>query len=218
MKFLGDPRSGSYQGITSSRNRFGQYVRTRAIPVQPRTPFQLNQRARLSTNAAAWRALTDGQRAGWLSLGLQIVRTDSLGQSYDLNGFGAYCSVNNNNLDAGNAAVSDAPALTTPADLLTATITLTAAAFSVAYTATPLAAGVRLFIRVSPQRSAGRKFEGDYRQIAVTAAAAASPANILAAYTARLGVPVVGNRLFLSLQTYQAGFMGSPFGVSQVVA
>lgn len=218
MKYLGQTQSGSEAGTTASRNRYGQYFRRRAVPVQPRTPSQLNQRARMSTNAAAWRALTDGQRAGWLSLGLMIQRTDSLGQTYDLNGFGAYCSVNNNNLDAGNAAVADAPALTTPPDLLTATITLTAAAFSVAYTATPLGAGIRLFIRCSPQRSAGVKFNGDYRLIAVTAAAAASPANILAAYTAKFGVPVVGNRVFLSLQTYQLGFMGSPFGVSQVVA
>mgnify|MGYP001053953491 CR=1 FL=1 len=171
----------------------------------------------MTTNAAAWRDLTDAQRAGWLSLGAQITRTDSLGQSYDLNGFLAYCSVNNNKLDAGDAAVSDAPAIVTPADLLSATVTLTAAAFSIAYTATPLAAGVRLFIRCSPQRSAGVKFNGDYRLITVTAAAAASPANILAAYTAKFGVPVVGNRVFLSLQTYEGGFMGSPYAVSQVV-
>lgn len=217
MKYLGPSQSGSENGTTASRNRFGQYMRRRAIPVQPRTPAQLNQRARMSLNAAAWRALTDAQRAGWLSLGLMIQRTDSLGQTYDLNGFGAYCSVNNNNLQAGNAAVADAPALTTPPDLLTATITLTAAAFSVAYTATPLAAGVRLFIFCSPQRSSGRKFEADYRLIAVTAAAAASPANILAAYTAKFGVPVVGNRIFLNLETYQLGFKSSPFAVSQIV-
>lgn len=217
MKYLGNPQSGSYAQMTASRNRFGQYWRTRATPVNPSTTFQLNQRARLTTNAAAWRDLTDAQRAGWLSLGLLITRTDSLGQTYDLNGFLAYCSVNNNKLDAGDAAVADAPAIVTPADLLTATVTLTAVAFSVAYTATPLAAGNRLFIFASPQRSAGTKFNGDYRLIAVTAAAAASPANILAAYTARLGVPVVGNRIFLSLQTYEGGFKGSPFGVSQVV-
>lgn len=218
MKFLGPTSSGSDGGTTWSRNRFGQYTRRRATPVQPRTPAQLNQRARMSLNAAAWRSLTDAQRAGWLSLGLMIGRTDSLGQSYTLNGFGAYCSVNNNNLQAGNAAVADAPALTTPPDLLTATVTLTAAAFSVAYTATPLAAGVRLFAFASPQNSAGRKFNGDYRLIAVTAAAAASPANILAAYTAKFGVPVVGNRIFLNLETYQLGFKSSPFAVSQVVA
>lgn len=218
MKFLGPPSSGSARGDTFSRNRFGQYCRNRAAPVQPRTSAQLNQRARQSTNAAAWRALTDAQRAGWTSLGLMITRTDSLGQTYTLNGFLAYCSVNNNKLDAGDSVVSDAPAIVTPADIATATITLTAAAFSVAYTATPLPASTRLFIFCSPQQSAGRIFNGDYRLIAVTAAAAASPANILAAYTAKFGVPVVGNRIFTSLQTYKGGFKGNPFNVSQVVA
>ncbi len=218
MKYLGDPRSGSYQGMTASRNRFGQYMRTRASPVQPRTVAQLNQRARMSTNAAAWRALTDAQRAGWLSLGAAISRKDSLGQTYTLNGFMAYCSVNNNKLDAGDAAVADAPTIVTPADLITATITLTSAAFSIAYTATPLAAANRLFIWVSPQKSAGTKFNGDYRLLSVTAAAAASPAVVLKAYTAKFGVPVTGNRIFVSLETYQGGFKGSPFNVAQVVA
>lgn len=218
MKFLDVSKSGSEAGTTFSRNRFGQYTRRRAVPVQPRTTFQLNQRARQTTNAAAWRALTDAQRAGWKSLGLLMTRADSLGTSYDLNGFLAYCSVNNNKLQAGDAAVSDAPAIVTPPDVLTATITLSSVAFSVAYTPTPLAAGVRLFIRCSPQQSAGRAFNGDYRLISVTAAAAASPSNILAAYTARLGVPVTGNRVFISLQTYEGGFLGSPFAVAQVVA
>ena len=217
MKYLGDPSSGSQAGTTASRNRFGQYLRTRAIPVNPSTPQQLVQRARMSTNSAGWRALTDLQRAGWESLGANITRTDSLGQTYTLNGFMAYCSINNNNLDAGNAIVADAPAIVTPATILTATITLTAAAMSIAYTATPLAAGVRLFSFASPQKSAGRAFNGDYRLIAVSAAAAVSPANIFAAYQARLGTPVVGNRIFFMLSPYQAGFIGSPFGVSQVV-
>jgi hypothetical protein len=145
-------------------------------------------------------------------------RTDALGQVYTLNGFEAYCSVNNNKSTVGDAAVSSAPAIVTPGDLLTATITLTAAVFSVAYTATPLAANTRLLLFCSPQRSAGRSFEGDYRLIQFTAAAAASPANIFTAYQARLGTPVVGNRIFLKLQTYNGGFVGSPFGVNQVVA
>lgn len=217
MKFLGETRSGSHNGDTFSRNRWGQYMRRRAVPVNPATATQLVQRARMSTNAAAWRALTDTQRAGWTSLGLMITRTDSLGQAYDLNGFAAYCSVNNNNLDAGNAAVADAPAIVTPPTILTATITLTAAAMSIAYTATPLGAGQRLFSFISPQQSAGRKFNKNYRLIAVSAAAAASPANVYAAYIARLGVPVVGNRVFFSLAVYQAGFIGAPFGVSQLV-
>jgi len=217
MKVLDVPSSGSVAGTTHSRNSFGQYVRTRAIPVNPSSVAQAVARASLGARAAAYRALTDAQRAGWESLGLMLTRTDSLGQTYTLSGLQAYVSVNALNAAAGNAVVADAPALTTPGTLTTAVITLTAAALSIAYTGTPLAAGVRLFSFASPQRSAGRNYESDYRLIAVSAAAAASPANIYAAYVARLGVPVVGNRIFFQFQLYQTGFLGAALKASQVV-
>lgn len=218
MKMLDVPQSGSLAGTTSSRNRYGQYKRSRATPVNPNTGAQGSARARLSLNAAAWRALTDVQRAGWESLGSQMSRTDSLGQSYTLNGFAAYCSVNSNLLAAGEAVVAAAPALITPDGLTTAAITLTAAAFSVAYTVTPLAAATRLFVFASPQRSAGRAFESDYRLIQVSAAAAASPLNVFAAYQARLGTPVVGQRVFIQLQLHRSGFLSGPLITSAVIA
>jgi len=218
MKILDVPQSGSQAGTTSSRNRYGQYRRTRATPVNPNTTAQGAVRARMAANAAAWRTLTDAQRAGWSDLAASISRTDALGQTYTLNGFSAYCSVNNNNVAAGNATVSAAPAVVTPSALLTAAITLTAAALSVAYTVTPLGAGARLFSYVSPQRSAGRNFEGDFRLLAVSAAAAASPANLYAAYVAKFGVPVVGNRIFFSFQVYTGGFLSGPLVTSAVVA
>ncbi len=147
-----------------------------------------------------------------------MTRTDSLGQVYNLTGFQAYGSVNNLNAAAGNSAVSDAPGLVTPTGLTTLVITLTAVAFSLAYTPTPLAAGQRAFIRVSPQRSAGVTFEADYRLLTVTAAAAASPANILAAYTAKFGVPVAGNKIFVSVGIYQSGFLSTAFLAASLVA
>lgn len=218
MKILDVPRSGSYQGITSSHNRFGQYVRTRATPVNPNTTQQGVVRARMSANSALWRTLTAAQRAGWSDLAASISRNDSLGSTYTFNGFMAFCSVNNNNAAAGNAGVTDAPALVTPATILTAVLTLTAAALSVAYTVTPLPAGARLFAFASPQRSAGRSFEADYRLLAVSAAAAASPANLYAAYVAKFGIPVVGNRIFFSFTTYLSGFQSGPLVTSAVVA
>src|SRR5439155_109028 len=96
MKILDVPQSGSVAGVTSSRNRFGQYRRTRATPVNPNSTFQGAVRARLSVNSAAWRALTAAQRAGWNDLAASMTRTDSLGQTYSLTGFQSYCSVNNN--------------------------------------------------------------------------------------------------------------------------
>lgn len=218
MKYLNYPGSGSLAGTTFSRNRFGQYQRTRAIPVNPSSSFQVAVRARMATNAAGWRSLTAAQRTGWADLGAQMTRTDSLGQSYTLDGFMAYCSLNNNRLAAGDAVISDAIVLAEPTPLLTITPTLTSASFSLAYTATPLPAATRLFWYAGPQRSAGRTFEGDTRLISVTAAAAASPTNLLAAYTARFGAPVTGSRIFVAGVTYNAGFVSVPLLVSQVVA
>lgn len=172
----------------------------------------------MSTNAANWRGLTNAQRAGWASLGGGISRTDALGQTYTLNGFMAYCSVNNNKLDVGDATVDDAPIIVTPPDVATVTLTLTSAAFSVAFTPTPLGTGQRILVYASPQQSAGRTFNGDYRLLQVGAAVTASPLNVLAAYTARFGVPVTGNKIFVSVCTYEGGFKGSPFNVGQVVA
>ena len=218
MKILDIPQSGSIAGETSSRNRFGQYRRSRATPINPNSNAQGVVRARLGGNAAAWRGLTDNQRAGWTSLGAQMTRADSLGQSYTLSGFQCFNSVNNNLSAAGDSSLADAPALVTPQAIASVTVTTTAGTLSVAYTPTPLGTGVRAFLFASPQRSAGRSYEGDYRLIAVTAAAAASPHNLLTTYSARCGVPVVGNKIFFNVQAYKGGFLGATYATSKVVS
>lgn len=218
MKVLTSPQSGSQAGTTASRNRFGQYTRTRAIPVNPNTAAQGAVRARLALNSAAWRQLTAAQRAGWADLAASLVRTDALGQSYSMQGNQAYASVNNNRVFTGLTPVSDAPAVSTPVALATVTVTLTAASFSIAYTATPLAAATYLAVYCSPQRSAGRGYESDFRFIKLSAAAAASPLAILTEYTAKFGVPVVGNKIFIVCRTITLGFESGPFLTSAIVA
>jgi hypothetical protein len=54
-------------------------------------------------------ASTAGQRAGWADLGLSIVRSDSLGQLYNLQGDQVYASVNNIRVQCGLTPVADAP-------------------------------------------------------------------------------------------------------------
>ena len=218
VKKLTTPESGSLAGQTASRNRFGQYSRTRAIPVNPKSAAQGTVRARMSANSAAWRLLTTGQRAGWMDLGLSLVRSDSLGQSYNLQGNQAYASVNNVRVASGLTPVADAPAVATPVALLTVTPTIASASFSIAYTATPLPAATYLFLYASPQRSAGRSFESDFRLIKVSTAAQASPLVALTEYTAKFGVPVTGNKVFLALVTVTLGFESGRFITSAIVA
>ena len=217
MKMLDVPQSGSIAGTTSSRNRFGQYRRSRAIPVNPNTGAQSAARVRLAESATSWRALTANQRAGWGSLGALMTRVDSLGQAYTLTGMQAFVSVNSVLLTGGGAALLDAPALASPDAMLTMTITSAAGTLSVAYTTTPMPANTKLAIFASPQRSAGRSYESDYRLLAVTAAAAASPYNALAAYSTKFGAPVVGNRIFFMLLAIFSGFESGPLYGSHVV-
>ena len=217
MKMLDVPQSGSMAGTTASRNRYGQYWRTRAIPVNPRSNPQGVVRAAFGLVTSGWRALTSDQRAGWGDLGLSMTRRDSLGQSYNLTGAQAYGSLNMILHAAGDALLTDAPASLTPVALASVTVTTTGGTLSVAYTATPLPANAKLFLYASPQRSAGRAFEQDFRLIMVSAAAAASPSNILAAYTAKFGAPLVGKRIFFSLQVMLGGFLSAPFLTSKVV-
>lgn len=186
--------------------------------MNPASTFQQAVRSRLSSNAQNWRDLTATQRSGWAALGAQILRNDSLGQTYALTGFQAYCMINNNNLAAGNATVADAVAHLPPDPILTVTPTITAASYSVAYTPTPLGAGERIFVSASPQRSAGRTFEGDFRLISVSAAAGTSPQVVFTAYQSRFGTPVVGNRIFTSVQRYSTGFLSTPIVTSTIVA
>ena len=187
------------------------------MPVNPRSSAQGTSRSRMSANAALWRTLTGLQRAGWTDLGISMVRSDALGQTYNLTGFQAFCSVNNTLAAAGTAGVTAAPALTTPTALLTGVLTATAATLSLAYTTTPLATGVKLAVFVSPQRSAGRAFEGDFRFVQVTSAAAASPTDLFTAYTAKFGTPVVGNRIFVSAVATVGGFQSGALITSAVV-
>lgn len=90
MKVLTAPQSGSQAGTTASRNRFGQYLRTRAIPVQPRTPKQTSLRAAFTSASSLWRTLSDAQRTAWNDYAAQLSRTDSLGSSYSPTGAGLF--------------------------------------------------------------------------------------------------------------------------------
>lgn len=211
MKILTDPRSGSYQGLTASRNRNGQYVRTRAIPVQPRTSAQLQVRARLAASSAAFRALTAYQIAAWKSLGLLMVRRDSLGQQTNLTAAQANVSINAILQAYGQAVVTDAPLLTTPSAVATVNVTADSVTptLTVATTAEPGTGFVGIY--AAPPQTAGRSFVQGFRLIQ-THAVGGSPYNILAAWNAAFGTLIAGQLVSIQVRTMDSGFesIGTP--------
>lgn len=94
-------------------------------------------------------------------------------------------------------------------------------ALSVAYTPTPLAAGTKLIIEATRQVSPGINFmpRSEYKVVLVTAAAAASPANVLTEYEALFGDIVAGQKIFFRCTPQDSnGARGVPFVSTVIVA
>lgn len=203
MKYLGPPQSGSIAGQTASRNRFGQYLRNRRAPVQPRSPAQLLVRGFLTANAKAWGDLTDAQRNAWKAFASAHPTVDSLGSSVTLTGAMVYVAVNGLNLSAG-LAVQTAPP--DGAGVATPGLTVdsgTALAFNLSSTD---AVDGELLVYSSPPLSAGVSFTNDFRLVTVTSSPGATDdACTKAQLEAKWGTLIAGQKFIFRARTLNAG-------------
>jgi hypothetical protein len=93
MKFvpsIGADYSGSLGGITASRNRYGQYFRRKASPVNPNSTRQAVVRNAFSTAIVSWTALTAAQRAAWNTYASNTPFVDGLGNQKFVTGQNMY--------------------------------------------------------------------------------------------------------------------------------
>jgi hypothetical protein len=88
------PFSGKIGGIVGQQGRYGQMIRAKVSPVQPRTPPQLAARSRRSLGAQRWRNLTDPQRAAWNSFAAITPKPEVFGSASVLDGFNWFVSWN----------------------------------------------------------------------------------------------------------------------------
>ncbi len=200
-------------GSVFSKNRYGSYVRTKVTPVNPQTSAQQNVRNTLSTNSQAWRGLTESQRQGWIDAAANFPFTDIFGNSKILSGNALYVKLNNNLAVAGQAPIADAPAPVSLPPLVMGAIVSSAGGgtLTMAFTDTPVPAGFSIAVQTTGNVGPGKTFVKNlFRQTQLVAAAATSPANLAAAFTALHGAPVEGQKIFvraflISTDTGQAG-------------
>ena len=201
MKYIGPPQSGSQQATTASRNRYGQYYRNRAVPVNPRTAVQTAQRSLFGAAASAWRSLSSSTKIAWNSYAATMPKLDRLGQTVYWSGFQSYveCYV----IRAGIAvsAPTDPPADVTFAQLLISSGgDFSDQSLDLNHVPSPIPAGFKLQIDATTSYSGGVHFAGpsEYRRILNIAVAAVSPADISAEYLAVWGViGPAGSRIFV---------------------
>lgn len=119
--------SGSVGSLTASRNRFGPYFRTRAIPVNPNTTRQQVIRGYLSQLTSLWvSTVTAPQRTDWETYADNVVMTDVFGAAIHLTGLNHYIRSNVPRLLAGLARVDQGPSIFDLGDYTLPTIALQA--------------------------------------------------------------------------------------------
>ena len=102
--------SGSIAGSTYSHNRFGQYVRNRTKPVNPKSAGQVAIRTALAQLTSRWsNELTTPQRTAWETYAANVVMKNKLGQDILLTGFNHYLRANVERLRSLYTVHNDGP-------------------------------------------------------------------------------------------------------------
>ena len=179
--------SGSVGGLVFSRNRYGQYTRVRAVPVNPRTLQQGVVRGALATLVARWTSiLTPAQRLTWETWATNTPQTDSLGNAITITGQNAFVMMNSPRIQTALAVIDVAPVVfangvLSPPTLISATDA--AEALSIGFTNTDVWAGAvggRLLIYSGrPQNPSKLFFAGPYRLAGFIAGAVVPPTSPL---------------------------------------
>jgi hypothetical protein len=213
---------GKIGGHVASKNRAGAYLRTKVTPVNPRSLKQVNARASLSARAIAWRGLTAAQRTQWNSAVASFMGTDIFGDIRKPTGFNLYNKLNINLLNAGGAVITAPPLPIGVGQITTLTPSqVPAGATSLIYAPTPVPAGFSMIIRATAPVSPGKSFvKSEFRQIAVVAAAAATPFVATVSYAAVFGGPgLAGQKVFFEarLVSTTTGQSGLPTQASCIV-
>lgn len=214
---------GKISGNVFSKNTYGSIVRNKVTPINPASTYQQNIRSNMTAIAQGWRGLTDAARAAFNALATQVSRTNIFGDAVKLTGFNLFGRLCREINEVAGTQLTAAPAIPTMSAVTSLTLTGAAgsAALSLAYVPTPVPTGFSMVIQATPQMSAGISYvESSFRTIAVAAAAAATPYNLLSVYVARFGTLVAANRVFVRCKLVHkaSGFSSVWYKTSAVIA
>lgn len=196
--------SGSVGGLTASRNRGGQYFRSRVVPVNPSSPAQVTVRSNLSSLIAAWtNELTPTQRDAWDAYANANPVTNPLGDSRNAGGVAMFVRLNADRLLGGVARVDDPPSENGPAllsevefDDLTAGSTSSAVNFSNTDDWATADGGVLLLFASRPVPPTINSFKGPFRFMAAVLGDTSTPPTSPASVTLPFA-PAAGQKIFL---------------------
>lgn len=195
---------GSIAGQVHSRNTFGNYIRQKVSPVQPRTDRQLYVRNLFTSLSRRFSTiLTDAQQEAWRQTAASNPVRDVFGDSIALTGINLYAQLNSLRLLQGLTPLDDPPPVEEVEGLTDLTLNWDPATstLTVGFAPDPVPTGRSLFVWATEPLSPGVAFVAHkLRLIAVFPAGSASPADITFTYTSRYGPPIPGKRIYVAAE------------------
>jgi hypothetical protein len=160
----------------------------------------------MSNASSAWGTLDDEGRLAWVSYAQGHPCVNRLGDSIRLAGNAMFVALNSRLLAIGQPIATAPPSTDTPVPLATVTPTFDVGAgdFEVAYTPEP-PAWDRIWVMGCLLQSNEMNFvKNRLRHFFTSADKGVSPCDLDAAFTARFGTPVVGNKVVLLVSVIDA--------------
>lgn len=109
---IGDQYSGSFAGMTASRNKGGTYFRQRAMPINPNTAQQQAVKTAFTQAATRWRdTLTASQRDAWTAYALATPLINRIGEARIVPGLSMFERTNVPRLQNALGFIDDAPVI-----------------------------------------------------------------------------------------------------------
>ena len=218
MKILDIPQAGKCGVAVSQGGRNGQVRRILVIPGNPQTEPQLLIRNFLGNAAALWRQIAEAQRLGWIAAAEQEQSKPSLGQSGPLSGIQLFTKINCSLLLVGEAVVSDVPAKPQFPTLPVTGLSITNIAGTIAL---KLACSDDLeantIVRASAPVSAGIYKQTDFRVLGTAPVVSGGYSDVTSLYTAEFGAPVVGKKVFVTVNQCVDGWQDIAHKYSAIV-
>lgn len=190
--------SGKVGGSVFARGGSGMTVRNKAKGTQAKTNSQLVQQGKFSTNATAWRDLSDAERKAWTlaaSSG-EWQRSNRLGKSVKPSGPSLYSQLNNTLSVIGGTVITMPPLKVAFTPIVLGALTMAAGtpAMSLAFTGV-LDGSESMIVDATFGASPGVQRPSQFRKIATYAST--TPANLLSGYQGVFGDPIAGTRVFV---------------------
>jgi len=214
--------SGSLAGNTFARNRYGNYVRARTKPTNPKSARQVKIRGLMAELTTRWaQTLTAVQRTAWALYASNVSMLNRLGEVVNLSGYNHYIRSNMWRGDLGQTYVDAGPTtfeLPTQDGTIAITVSEATQEVSIAFNdgldwCSEDNAGL-MIIEGAPQNAQRNFFDGPWLGRSAKMGNSVAPIASPQVYTA-LHVVTEGQKLWVQFRIIRAdGRLSQPFRAS----